>query len=340
MLEVVLPMRKRLLPRLLLAFGFAIAACGLNASGKEPAVELSQGPAPSAYALDVGLNPDRYERPVLSESAGSANALLQNPPAAEMNEGAGAAADGAGGGGDNGTNPAHNATTFIMSNEFYRLLGGVNINTSYARFKFPILDKRSSVLLEIPFKFYDLDALNPALPQIGGLGDVKFQISYNYWQSENKRLTAISFLEAYVPSADNVLLTNLPNVNQFVALDLGSGKYVLGPGLGFVYMIRPNMLFAPLYFYEASVAGESDRPRINRGKWRVFGMYALKNGLYALPEFQAVTNYFTGNTDYYFAPEVGFSRKGTTFYVKPGIGIAPDANDRQWGLEFGVRVMF
>jgi hypothetical protein len=40
------------------------------------------------------------------------------------------------------------------------------------------------------------------------------------------------------------------------------------------------------------------------------------------------------------APEIGYSRKGTTAYVKPGVGIDPDFNDRQWGLEIGFRVQY
>jgi hypothetical protein len=69
-------------------------------------------------------------------------------------------------------------------------------------------------------------------------------------------------------------------------------------------------------------------------------MYALPNGLYTLPELQILTNYFTGNSDIYLAPEIGYSQKGTTIYFKPGYGIDQQPGDRQWGLELGVRVMF
>lgn len=80
--------------------------------------------------------------------------------------------------------------------------------------------------------------------------------------------------------------------------------------------------------------------RIRRGKWRVFMMYAWESGAYVLPEFQVLTNYLTGNNDVYVAPELGYSHQGTTMYVKPGVGINPDQNDRDWGLEFGFRVQF
>ncbi len=241
---------------------------------------------------------------------------------------------------DNGTNPAQNTTTFIASNEFYGLRGGNQINTSYARFKFPVYDKRGAFLLEVPYTFYDFTSQFPASPQVGGLGDVKFQFSYNTFVSSNQKFTVINFLEMYVPSADTVVLGATPGGNELTAFNLGTGKYVLGPGVGFVYAPQPNFIIAPLYFYEASVAGDDARREIRRGKWRVFAMYAWQSGWYTLPELQILTDYLSGNNDIYVAPEVGYSAKGTTLYVKPGFGIAPDMNDRAWGMEFGARIQF
>lgn len=192
----------------------------------------------------------------------------------------------------------------------------------------------------MPYVYYNLQATFPNLPQIGGLGDVRIQGSYNTWTSDDKRLTLISFLEVFLPSADNAIVTRGPGGNELTAFNLGTGKYVFGPGVGFVYAIQPNFIFAPVYFYEASAFGSSNRPDIRRGKWRVFAMYAWENGVYVLPEFQVLTNYLTGNNDIYVAPEIGYSRKGTIGYIKPGVGIDPDNNDRQWGLEVGVRILY
>jgi hypothetical protein len=58
------------------------------------------------------------------------------------------------------------------------------------------------------------------------------------------------------------------------------------------------------------------------------------------PSFKCWTNYDSGNNDTYFAPEVGYSAKGTTFYVKPGFAFEPNLNDRQGGIEFGAPVQF
>ena len=240
---------------------------------------------------------------------------------------------------DNGTNPAQNTRpTFIARNEYYSLDGGNQINTTFATLKYPILKKRGSFLMEVPYTFYDL--VIPARAQIGGLNDIKFQMNYNWWTSASKKLTMIGFMELFIPSADNTLLVSVPNPNEAIGVSIGTGKYVLGPGLGFVYAIAPNFIFAPLYFYEFSVAGIDARPDIKRGKFRIFAMYALPSGLYTLPELQIITNYFNGRTDKYFAPEVGYSTAGSTFYIKPGIGIAPDQNDRRWGIEIGARLMY
>lgn len=243
-----------------------------------------------------------------------------------------------GGQSDNGTNPAVNATTAIVSNEFYHLLGGNEINTTYVRLKFPFMEKRGSLLVEVPYKFYDIT--EPIQSQVGGLGDVKLQLSYNAIVSDNRKFTLLTFMEFYIPSADNVLLNRIPDSNQFTATDVGSGKFVLGPGLGVVYAFAPNFIFAPLYFFERSVAGDDTRPEVNRGKLRVFTMYAFENGFYLLPEAQLVSNFKTGNQDCYLAPEMGYSTKGATFYIKPGWGVNPDTNDRSWGIECGIRVIF
>jgi hypothetical protein len=52
------------------------------------------------------------------------------------------------------------------------------------------------------------------------------------------------------------------------------------------------------------------------------------------------SNYLSGNNDAYVAPEFGYSHQNTTLYCKPGLGINPDQNDREWGIEFGARVQF
>ncbi|WP_145248391.1 hypothetical protein [Aeoliella mucimassa] len=318
-------------------------ASSTNALGQElnewqssPAayLELPQQGMPGQLIMPDGTAYQLVEQPDVTYSL-SSEAMGMTPSSAPASGGASDSAKQ-----DNGTNPAQNITTCIVSNEYYELDGGNQINTSYARLKFPIYDKRGSLLVEVPFTYYDFTAQFPESPEVGGIGDVKFQVSYNTWTSCDKKLTMINFLEFYVPSADTVAVGVPPGGNELTAFNVGTGKYVLGPGMGFVYMAQPNFIIAPLYFYETSIAGDGDRPMIRRGKWRIFAMYAWQSGAYILPEFQIVTNYKTGNNDTYIAPEFGYSSKGTTLYCKPGAGLSPDQNDRQWGFELGMRVQF
>ncbi|MFO0851021.1 MAG: hypothetical protein U0871_21075 [Gemmataceae bacterium] len=312
-------------------FAFLLAATG-SVAAQPPGSATPPGPAGvGAYTLPQSDQPTASAILLAQDTAGPAT------PGGGQAQPAGAAS---GAQNDNGTNPAQNATTFVLSNEYYTLQGGNRINTTYARLKYPWFEKRGALLFEVPFVYYNFQASAPALPQIGGLGDIRVQASYNVWTSADKKLTAIGFFEAFLPSADNAIVSRATLDNALTAFNLGTGKYVLGPGVGFVYAFQPNFIVAPLYFYEASAFGNSDRVTIRRGKWRVFGMYAWESGVYTLPELQILTNYLTGNNDIYVAPEVGYSHKGTTAYVKPGIGITPDYNDRQWGLEVGVRVMY
>jgi hypothetical protein len=323
-------MRSTLLPAacLVVAVWSATAAAQTAPVDQPPASPLSTPMAPGEWIGPPG--------------GGSAQLLTQGGQSLEQSAGGGQQAGGAGrdGGGqqDNVTNPAQNTTTFIVANEYYTLDGGNRINTTYTRFKYPIYGRRGSVLFEVPFVYYNFTATAPDLPHVGGLGDVKVQGSFNTWTSANKKLTVINFLEVFLPTADNAIVERQPFGNELTAFNLGTGKFVFGPGLGFVYAFAPNFIVAPLYFYEASAFGSEQRPEIRRGKFRLFMMYAWESGLYVLPEFQALTNYLTGNSDFYVAPEVGYNHKRTILYVKPGFGIDQKPGDRQWGLEVGGRV--
>ncbi len=248
---------------------------------------------------------------------------------------------GAGGGGhNNGTNPAAPATTFAVQNEYFRLKGGDSINTVSARFKFPWLGGKGGVTLDIPFVYYDLSGSAPNVPHIGGLGDVSVNSSYNFWSSEDKRLTVVGLFNAYVPTADNLLLNRPLPEGSLAAFNLGTGKFVLAPGVAVVYAFAPNFFVAPVYLFEGSAWGNAARPDIRRGKFRLFAMYAWESGVYLLPEFQALTNYRNGGTDFYLAPELGYSFKGTTLQVKPGFGLGAKPGEREWGLSFGAKINF
>jgi hypothetical protein len=270
----------------------------------------------------------------LSSLAEMSQPLMRDKSLAPLDRPAAASGDGG-----NGTNPADTARRFVLRNEYLELGGGVVVNTSIARFSFPAFEKRGAVSFELPFNY--IDTRLPNLGQVGGLGDFKLGLSYNLFTSESKQLTILGGADFWVPSADNVLLGRRADTNTFTFQDIGTGKFRAGPFAGMVYAFDPTLIVAPIYQHEFSFAGDGTRADINRGIVRLFAMKAFESGFYLLPEAQLLIDYRNGgDIDAFLAPEVGFSRKGTTIFAKPGFGINPDANNRYYGINFGIRQDF
>jgi hypothetical protein len=271
----------------------------------------------------------------LAPAAGSADAMLQdgaNPPSP-------AAKSGDGGGDNNGTNPADTAQTFVIRNEYLELGNGTVLNTLAARVNLPILGGKAKLGVEVPFNY--IDARVPAVGPIGGLGDLKLGLSAPLWQSESKQLTFVSGADFWLPTADSIFFTRNTVTNTITFQDIGAGKFRAGPFVALVYAFDPTFFVAPLYQHEFSFAGDGNRGTIHRGVVKLFMSKAFASGLYILPEAQILVDYQNGNDlDVFLAPEIGYSRKGTTIFLKPGFGINADANNRQVGVTFGLRTSF
>lgn len=274
---------------------------------------------------------------------------VSSPPQQLLQDGASGQAAGGGkpadgdesgaGGGGNGTNPADTTRRFVFRNEYLELGDGVLVNTTVARFNFPVIGKRGTLSLELPFNY--LDPRVPTVGPVGGLGDVKAGLSVNLWSSQNKKVTLLGGSDFWFPTADNVLLARNPVTNTITFQDIGAGKFRAAPFAGVVYAFSPAFLFAGLYQHEFSFAGDETRPDIHRGVVRLFLMKAWASGVYVLPEAQILIDYQNRNDlDVYLAPEVGFSRKGTTLFAKPGFGLNPDPSNRYLGVNFGIRQDF
>jgi hypothetical protein len=253
--------------------------------------------------------------------------------------GAKPAGEGDDAGGGNGTNPADTTRRFVLRNEYLELGNGVLVNTTSARFNFPVLGKRGTLGLELPFNY--LDPRVPTVGPVGGLGDLKVGLSVNLWSSENKKVTLLGGADFWFPTADNILLDRKLSAAAITFQDIGTGKFRAAPFAGGVYAFSPAFLVAGLYQHEFSFAGDETRRDIHRGFVRLFLMKAWATGVYVLPEAQILIDYQNrGDLDVYLAPEVGFSRKGTTLFAKPGFGINPDPNNRYFGVNFGIRQDF
>jgi hypothetical protein len=268
------------------------------------------------------------------------------------------------GGGDNGTDPSAFARRVLLYNDFNRLGDGIDVNVVYLDQTYPVLKDKHEVprgLLKVEMQFVEaqrnlnllpLPPGSPAAPgAVSGVGDILFRLFAIPWYNEKKTFKVLTGVDLYVPSAQGDLI--FPNASSALSfVSLGTGKYRVAPAVGFVWSPKPNILFAPLYWYDASVAGDPDRPTIRLGKLKIFGMYAFPFGLYFLPELQVVSNYsdipdailpLIRRTEVFIRPEVGqvLGKDGTTFYLKPGWGINdPRALNRKWGLEGGFRLGF
>jgi hypothetical protein len=305
---------------------------GASAMAQQPPV--FDAPSPAVFLQQA----QGQSSPMSIDSTPSEKTLSEGAVAANPKAGSGEAGGGGGEAG-NGTDPSEVARRFNLSNEYIELGNRTVLNTTTARFVFPAMGGRAKLGVDIPFNYYDLKI--PNLGTIGGLGDIKFSLTYNLWLSENKKFAAITGLESWVPSADTVGINRNPIQNTITFQDIGTGKYRVGPFAALVYNIDKTSLLAALYQHEFSIAGDGTRPDIHRGVVKIFAMKAFQSGFYILTESQILTDFQNGNDlDVYLMPEFGVSKKGTTFFFKPGFGINPDANNRYIGVNFGIRLVY
>lgn len=301
-------------------------------------------PAPPGDRRVQPFGPGYHDSPYLLAAEGAA------APGGGGAPGGGAAGEGEGeaGGPDAGTDPSKAKRRFNLYHEFYRFQNGFSFNTTTATAVLPILGGGGTFGFNVPFTYADLPG--PAGVSAFGLGDVyaRFILLPTKWEWFKERfdwpferVTPFFGTDIYFPTAENSLLLN-PLAARLITVSLGTQKYRLSPLVGFAWRPTDRWSVIPVYFQDISVAGNQKAASINQGKLRLFVQYQDPSGYYVKPEFQVVTDYNDNNrTEFYVAPEFGKVFKGgTVFYVKPGVGFARSPNNRDWGLEFGMRTLF
>lgn len=241
---------------------------------------------------------------------------------------------------DNGNDPTKVRKRLTFRSEYARFANGLDVNVTTLSASFPILQEerlKANFGFDMPLGYYNVKS--PIEAVLTGVGDMKAQVIFIRPASE--RVTLIFGSNLWLPTAEQQLL-RLPNLGDYTAVDLGTGKFRLEPLIGAVFFLRKDLFVIPFYAHDISFAGKPEAQNINRGTFRLFVNYSLPQGYYVSSESQLLINYANGNNlDAFQRFELGKAFKnGTVMYVKPGVGIAPGPFDRVWGIEAGLRFVF
>ena len=185
-----------------------------------------------------------------------------------------------------------------------------------------------------------------------GMGDLnlRFFVMPEQWQwmwgkDKSKNFSLMPIAEFTIPTATEDVL--------------GGEALIISPGFCVVtdlpfYKPPLSLAFLALMnFYDFDGFKDNSRHHTSRFRGRWFYMQPLSppqeegwsifslKGLYVMTEMQPVYDFNASDFSFWIAPEIGkILSLGHIFYVKPGFGIDPDKQDRQWTLEIGYRHFF
>ncbi|MHC4946924.1 MAG: transporter [Planctomycetota bacterium] len=183
-----------------------------------------------------------------------------------------------------------------------------------------------------------------------GMGDLNLRFFWKIegwggvygWEDElnpNKGWTVMPIIETTLPTATED--------------ELGGEAWILSPGFAFVTDLPGDPpiglgFFAAMNFFDFDVFKDDSRQKTRRYRGRWFWMQpltepgsGLTSGLYLLTEFQPIYDFENSEFDFWIGPELGkIVKDGFIVYLKPGWGIDPDPEDREFTFEVGVRYFF
>jgi hypothetical protein len=183
-----------------------------------------------------------------------------------------------------------------------------------------------------------------------GMGDLNLRFMWKLdamagqwgWEDElnpNKGWTVMPIIETTLPTATEDAL--------------GGGAWILSPGFAVVSDLPGGPPFglgfiAAMNFFDFDAFKDSGREKVRRFRGRWFWMQPLTkpgpnflDGLYILTEFQPIYDFEDSDFDFWFGPEFGkIIKDGLIIYGKPGWGVDPDPEDREFTFELGVRYFF
>jgi hypothetical protein len=179
-----------------------------------------------------------------------------------------------------------------------------------------------------------------------GMGDLIIRIfsrpealEWKYKEGETDSISLMPTIEFTLPTATEDIL--------------GADSFIVAPALTVVADMPGGPPFglgfiASMNFYQLTAFKDNSRGNVSRYVGRHFWMQPLTkpgpgivDGLYVLTEFQTIYDFMENDFDAWIAPEFGkIVKEGLIVYAKPGWGIDPEPNDREFTFEFGVRIFY
>ncbi|MHC4103062.1 MAG: hypothetical protein ACYSW1_19520, partial [Planctomycetota bacterium] len=183
-----------------------------------------------------------------------------------------------------------------------------------------------------------------------GMGDLNLRFLFKPkgwngtwgWEDEmnpNKGWSIMPLIETTLPTATDDAL--------------GGEAWILSPGFAIVSDLPGGPPFglgfiAAMNFFDFDAFKDSSRDKVRRFRGRWFWMQPLTkpgenilDGLYILTEFQPIYDFETDDFSFWVGPEFGkIIKDGLIIYGKPGWGVDPEPQDREFTFEIGVRYFF
>lgn len=223
-----------------------------------------------------------------------------------------------------GTNPAVLSRTLSFSDEYRFLPDDSYYNVINLRYTEPFLDGRAAVRLTMPFNGTDL-----ADQKDGGFGDVSVRLSWI--PIATQRQAFVLSTEVFAPTAEED--------------SLGSGQWVVAPGLTWAYFASRELIIAPAYIQSISVAGDDDRAEVNRSDFDLYVVYRpqgrrwwITSDVTASHDFETESS--PASWEVAFGRNLAVLRSGGALngYIRPGIGIGDD-RPYDYNIEVGLSVV-
>jgi hypothetical protein len=188
----------------------------------------------------------------------------------------------------------------------------------------------------IPFSSLDPDGDET------GMGDLGLRLFY--------KNEALRFSSPFRENGSGELMvgmeTTVPTATEDV---LGSKAWILSPFFAVVADMPLHGFIAAMNFFDFSPVRDTSTKNTGRFRGRWFYMQPLTppdlgpylGGWYLLPEFQPVYDWENTNFSFWIGPELGkMLAPGRIVYLKPGFGVDPDDEERDWTFEVGFRWFF